>query len=364
MKKILFVIPDLRGGGAERVLVYLLSALDPSLFSVSLLTLFDCGENKKYLPPAVSYRSVFQKQFRGNSHLFKLLSPEALYRRWIPEDYDIVVSFLEGTAARLVSGCPSPKTKKVCWIHTSLREPSVFSLGFRNEEEAKRCYFSFDRLICVSERVRQDLPVAREKAVVCHNPLDAARIRRLAAKAPPFPLSEGEIRLCCIGRLTEVKGYSRLIPILRRLADGGLPVRCYLLGEGRERERLLREAKEAGVADRLILTGYLENPYAVLARCDWFVCCSYREGYSSAAVEALICGVPVVTVELPGMREILGEEALGGVICENTDRALEQTLFSVLRHPDPALRENAKRRAASFDGCRAVRKIESCLLSL
>ena len=364
MKKILFVIPDLRGGGAERVLTGLLGSLDPSLFSVSLLAIFDCGENKKRLPASIAYRSIFKKQFRGNSHLFQLFSPEALYRRWIPEEYDIVVSFLEGTAARLVSGCVSPSTRKVCWIHTSLRSPQVFTAGFRNKEEAIRCYESFDRLVCVSESVRQDLPVAQEKAAVLYNPIDARAIRRLAAQEPPFPLPEGNIKLCCIGRLTAVKGFDRLIPILRRLKDNGFPVCCYLLGEGAEREHLLRAAKDAGIADRLFLTGFLENPYAVLSRCDWFVCCSHREGFSSAAAEALICGVPVVTVDLPGMREILGEDEPGGIICDNNDQALYACLCDALRRTSAPLREQAKKRGAFFDKEKAVQAIEKYLLAL
>lgn len=362
MKKVLFVIPDLRGGGAERVLVNLVNHLDKSRFSVTLLSIFDCGENKKRLSPDIAYRFIFKKQFRGNSHLFKALSPAQLYRQWIPETYDIVVSFLEGTAARLVSGCGDEHIRKLCWIHTSLRDSSVLAQGFRSAEEAKRCYAAFDQIVCVSEGVRQDFAQATglDDMAVCYNPIDSESIRALAKQAPPVEVDANMLNLCAVGRLVPVKGFARLIPILRRLLDEGLLVHLYLCGEGAQRQKLEQAAQDAGVTPYVTLTGFLDNPYALMARCDLFVCSSFREGFSSAAAEALLCHLPVVTVDVPGMAELLNGS---GVICENDDEALYLALRDVLLDENKRhlLRQSAAKRSKFFDIHSSVRAIEALL---
>jgi len=110
---ILFVHPDLRGGGAEKVLVNLLNSMDTEKYDIHLLTYFEEGVNRKDLSPAIKQRFIFKKVFRGWSVLQKLFSPSQLYKLFIKEKYDVIIAYLEGVPTRMVSGCPDKQTNSI-----------------------------------------------------------------------------------------------------------------------------------------------------------------------------------------------------------------------------------------------------------
>ena len=78
MKKVLFFIPNLIHGGAEKVLVNLVNNLDKKKYDITLQTIFDVGVNKQYLDKNIKYTFVFKKLFRGSTTIFKLFSPKFL----------------------------------------------------------------------------------------------------------------------------------------------------------------------------------------------------------------------------------------------------------------------------------------------
>ena len=136
--KVLFLIPNLAHGGAEKVLVNLANNINKEKFGVTIQTLFDVGVNRQYLNKDVHYIGGFKRMPRGNSHIMKLFSPQKLYSYLIKDKYDIIVSYLEGPTARIVSGCTNPDTKLVSWIHCRISNEKEAEVGFRNFEEAKK----------------------------------------------------------------------------------------------------------------------------------------------------------------------------------------------------------------------------------
>ena len=74
MKKVLFLIHDLGQGGAEKVLVNLVNNMDNSKFDITVMTLFDSGENRQFLRKSVRYKTWCKKMIPGNSHLMKMLA--------------------------------------------------------------------------------------------------------------------------------------------------------------------------------------------------------------------------------------------------------------------------------------------------
>ena len=87
MKKILFLINNLGEGGAEKVLITLVRNLDKSKYNITVMTLFDIGVNKNYLPNDVNYITHYKSMTRGNSHIMKLFSPKTLHRHFIKDRY-------------------------------------------------------------------------------------------------------------------------------------------------------------------------------------------------------------------------------------------------------------------------------------
>ncbi|MER2169272.1 MAG: glycosyltransferase, partial [Psychrobacillus psychrodurans] len=149
MKKVLFLIPTLGGGGAERVLVTLLNNLDKEKYDITLFSLFDGGINKKYLNQDIKYKYFFKKLFRGNIHLLKLFSPKQLYKIIIKDEYDIAVSYLEGITTRILSGCPYNKTKLLNWVHIEIHNPYVLRQSYRSMNEVYYSYKKFNATIFV-----------------------------------------------------------------------------------------------------------------------------------------------------------------------------------------------------------------------
>ena len=367
-KKILFLIHDLGHGGAEKVLVNLVNNMDPEQFDISVTALFGGGVNEQFLAPHIRYRAVYSRAFPGNSHLMKLLTPRQLHRMYVKEHYDIEVSYLEGPCARIISGCTDPATKKVCWIHIEQRTQKRAAGSFRSFREAMDCYGRFDRIICVSDTVRKDflglLPV-KAPTEVLYNTNESEKIMSLSGESVEDGLfSDREIKLVGVGKLLKNKGFHRMLPIVQRLRADGNPVRLYILGIGPMEEELKQLSAELGIADAVTFLGYQTNPYKYVAKCDLFVCASFAEGFSTAATEALIVGTPVCTVEVSGMKEMLGENNEWGIVTENSEDALYQGIQRLL--DDPALlahyKHRAEERGRTFSTENTVKAVQSMFL--
>ena len=347
MKKILFLIHSLGRGGAEKVLVSLVNNMDRTKFDISVTVLFGGGVNEQFLRPDIHFRAVWPKAFPGNSHVMKVLSPERLHAMCVKGEYDIEVSYLEGPSARVISGCRNPDTKKVCWIHVEQKTTGCAAQSFRSAKEAARCYNRFDRIITVSQTVRQDfcsvLPITVPVQVL-YNTNESKKILALAQESPGMSFSSKEKNLISVGRIREQKGFDRLARIHVRLREAGYPVHTYILGVGPDQSAIESYLDQSGAGDSFTFLGYDTNPYRWVARADLFVCSSLAEGFSTAATEALIVGTPVCTVEVSGMKEMLGEHNEYGLMTENTEEALYQGIRSLL--DDPALLEHYREQAA------------------
>lgn len=369
MKKILFLIHDLHQGGAEKVLVNLVNNMDRSKFDISVMALFGGGVNEQFLAEDIKLIICHKKPFPGNSHVMKLFTPEQLYRRYIREYYDIIVSYLEGPSARIVSGCTDEETKLVSWIHVQQKDMDTLAVSFRNKTEAQKCYSRFDQTICVSEYVKQDFCSILNFEGLCHvlyNTVEAELILSHSIEPVPKPSPDGRMHLVAVGTLKEIKGYMRLLRIIKRLIKEGSLVSLFILGAGPLQSEMEKFINENGLRGVVTLLGYDTNPYKYVAKCDLFVCASFAEGFSTAATEALIVGTPVCTVEVSGMKEMLGENNEWGIVTENDEEALYQGIKRLL--DDPALLAYYKKKAAErgkmFSTVNTVKAVEDMLLSL
>jgi len=369
MVKILFLIHDLGQGGAEKVLVNLVNNMDPAKFDISVTALFGGGVNEQFLAPHVRYWAVFPKAFPGNSHLMKLLSPKQLHRLCVKEHYDIEVAYLEGPSARIISGCENQDTKLVCWIHSTPKTTAEAAKSFRSEAEAIHCYGKFRKVICVSQWMKESFEhcfPSLSKAEILYNTVESDRILEQASENVEADVfQESKIHLIGVGSMKPVKGFDRLIRIHDRLCREDYPVRTILLGQGPDLGKLQQQAKDCGRSDSVVFPGYQTNPYKFVAKSDLFVCSSHAEGFSTAATEALIVGTPVCTVEVSGMREMLGDNEYG-IITENDEDALYEGIKDLLDHPEKLAhyKEKAIERGRRFSTEETVRAVEEMLLSL
>ena len=367
--KVFFLIHDLGQGGAEKVLVNLVNNLDPEQFDISVTALFGGGVNEQFLKPHIRYRAIYPKAFPGNSHVMKLLSPKQLHKLYVKEHYDIEVAYLEGPPSRIISGCTDPDTKLVSWIHVQQHDMKKLAGSFRSEAEARVCYSRFDQIVCVSEFVKRDFCGILDFEGPCrvlYNTVESAQILEQSFADAPELADDGCIRLAAVGSLKESKGYPRLLKTVSRLRAERYPVHLYILGIGPMEAELKQLAAELGVADAVTFLGYQTNPYKYVAKCDLFVCASFAEGFSTAATEALIVGTPVCTVEVSGMKEMLGENNEWGIVTDNDEEALYQGIKSLLDDPNRLAHyaRQAEERGKTFSTENTVNAVQEMLLHL
>lgn len=362
-KKILFMIPNLRYGGAEKVLVNLVNNLNKAKYEITLYTIFDDGVNKQFLNKDINYKYKYKKVFKGNSFLIKLFSPAFLYNWFIKEKYDIVISYLEGPTTRIISGCSNKNTKKVAWVHIEFNTQKRAMIGFKNIREAKKYYNKLDAIIGVSQNVIQyvkeyitdDVPIS-----VLYNTNETNKIKELANEAIDLQLNKDTVNIVSVAKIMPTKGFDRLLEVLYRLLNEGFKIKIYIIGIGEEQKKLEIKAKDLGVENCFTFLGFHENPYKYVSKFDIYICSSRREGFSTAVTEALILGLPVVSTNVSGAKELLGENNEFGIVTENSTEGIYEGLKEMLsdKNKREYYRNQAKLRGNLFSKEQTVNAVE------
>ena len=357
--KILFLTVNLGGGGAERVLVNLANQLSARGYDITVRSLVDTGSNREYLSETVKYEYVFKREFRGIGRLYRL--PGRLtYKMLAHGEFDIVAPYLHGVLTRIIADGPKEQ-KKIAWLHANM-ENSPFMKQLVKDGKEKTVFSQYDRVVACARTVEESfikMTGISDRVLTVYNTFDVAGIRRKAKERVGLTASDAAVRLCSVGKLDEVKGYPRLLKAIKQLQDDKLDCSLVIVGEGSQRAELERYIAENGLESCVKLAGFDPNPYKYIANSDLFVCSSYTEGFSSVVAESLILGVPVLTTDCSGMREMLGDNEYG-VITENSEEGLYDGLKTLLT--ESALlehyRQKAQERSAFFEPESTVGAVE------
>ena len=330
--KILFLIPDLGGGGAEKVLVNLANNLDKNIYDPTIQTISDKGVNREFLNKDVHYKYCLSKIPRGWSHFFKLFSPFFLHRIFIKEDYDIEVAFLEGPSARIIAGSDNPNVKRIAWIHCTMAGEADAKKAFRSLKEAKELYSRFDKIICVSEGVKEhfDKIFNINKTEVIYNLNDSEKVREISKSDVDISYNKDEFNIISVGSMNPRRAYIRLAGVQKRLIETGYKTHIYVLGEGPEKTKIQKYIKENNLERVWTLLGYKKNPYAYVAKADLYVCPSFSEGLSTAVTEALFVGCPTLSTRVSGTKELLGERGEYGLVVDNNEQAIYEGITKLI----------------------------------
>ena len=360
---VLFLAINLGGGGAERVLVNLANRMadDGYVVTVRVLANTETGSNVGRLSPKVKYESVFRKSFRGMNYLY-LLPHRWIYNKVAYGDFDVIVVYLHGVLTKIVSYAPKEQ-KTVAYLHANMQQ-SPFMKSFKNRNAIEKCFSGYSRIVSVSEDVQRSFIKASgiddSRLMVIYNTFDVPGI--LHKSKEPIAVSKHQYNLCSVGKLQEVKGYLRLVNIIKNLRDEQIDVHLTIVGEGHQRKDIESFIETHQLANNVSLTGFDMNPYKYIANSDLFVCSSLSEGFSSVVAESLILGVPVITTDCAGMQELLGKNEYG-IITENSEEALFEGLKNLLSAPDMLAhyKEKAQERASFFSPEQTVSAVERML---
>lgn len=371
MKKILFLIFDLGGGGAERLLTDLVNYLDETKYEITVQTFYDQGIYRKELKKSVRYKTIVSgkqellKRMRGR-FVWMVLPPAITYLWYVKEDYDYEIAFLEGIPVKILSASTNTKAKKLTWVHTDLYTNYWTKLFFRNLNAQRRAYQKYERVICVSKSARDGF-VKRfgdpGNLRVMYNFIDGGAIIRKAGEMMKEPVAEVRFRMLAIGRLVVQKGYDRLLRVCRRLKQRHAEFELWILGEGKERSRLENYIEKHGLTNYVKLWGFQKNPYKFMKYCHLMVCSSRSEGYGIALAEAMYLGLPVVSTFCAGPDELTGKGAYG-LLVDNNEKALAEGIIKMYESEE--LRSHyakaARKRAEAFVMEKRIKDFEALFL--
>ena len=378
-KKVVFVVPSLRGGGGERVAATLLESLQRSSSNIKLiLVLFDV-ESTGNLGPDIDVRYLnvrksldiiytIKKFFKVIFYLSRIIKNESPCTILGFMDYSNVVSII----GNWLSG---KKNKVIISVHNipivQMREcaPNFWEkiMGLL----IKVFYNKADSIIAVSKHVGDDLVKnsrINEKLIhIINNPIDIDRINYLSNEdvAEEFFNEDAPIILA-VGRLSKEKGFEYLLKAFSLLKERS-NARLVILGEGKEEANLKKLRKELGIDKQVLFLGFKDNPYKYMKRSTIFVFPSLYESFGIAMVEAMACGIPVIaTQSYAGIEDIIEHEKTGLLIAVADEKALSESMFRLLN--DEELRRSlsieAKKKVENFSIEKITKKYKKVLLDI
>jgi glycosyltransferase involved in cell wall biosynthesis len=308
-------LPDLVGGGAERVCVDLAEGLLARFVEVDIVVVRDQGQLRAVVPSGARTVAL------GRSGVSLCVPSLARYLRW--RRPDVVISALShmNLAAILACRLVRPRVPVVVTQHNHLSTSSAHAEMRRDRVMPRliRLAYPFaDGIVAVSGGVADDLAattgLARDVIEVVYNPVAFERIMSAGAVTPDHPWLSPKTTpvVVAMGRLVEQKDFATLIRAMARLPE---PVRLIILGEGPRRRSLEDLAAQLGVAERVALPGFVDNPYPYLAQADVFASSSRWEGLPTVLIEALAFDTPIVATDCEsGPREILDHGEWGRLV--------------------------------------------------
>ncbi len=350
LQRLALFVADLEGGGAERMMVALAAGSARQGVDVDLVVARAAGPYLAEVPPEVRLVDL------GAGGALAAVLPLARYLR--AQRPDVMLSTLHhasvaAEAARRLAG--GRTVHVVREANTPSGDPLARTVPkLRAQAAAMRLTYALaDGVVAVSEGVADDLrrhyAVPDRKLWTLYNPVVGADLAARAAIDPGHPwFAPGEPPVVLgVGSLQPRKGFATLLEAFAQ-ARARRPLRLVVLGEGAQRGELQAWAESRGVAADVDLPGFVDNPFAFMARAGVFVLASEREGLPGVLIQAMACGCPVVATDCPsGPSEIL-EGGRHGALVPVGDAgamaaAIDRTLEAV---PDRAA---LRARAARFD---------------
>lgn len=361
-KKILFVIPSLDAGGAEKSLINLLSTIDQTRFSVDLFLFFDKGlflsqvpEFVNILPknpeleifqrPLISSVLGFLRKGRLSSAIqriqffwtYKKIKNASLAEQYswkyiqgsfgkINTEYDAAIGFLEKSSIYFAVEKVKAK-RKIGIIHTYYSKLNI-------DVEFEKKYFSaLDYIAMVSNECSEDLkmlfPEFSEKIMILHNIVSASLIKRLAEKESEMLKPDSIIS---IGRLVHLKGFDMAIEAAEILKEQHIGFHWYIIGEGPERQNLETMIRDKKLEDYVTLLGLKENPYPYIKQARIFVQPSRYEGKSIAIDEAKILAKPIVLNNFDTAKDQI-DNNINGLIAEMNPKSIAENILKYINDP-------------------------------
>ena len=372
--RIAFLLDNLSGGGAEKVILNLAAGFARLGHPVDLLVCKAEGVLQNYIPagvnliplrPVSSARGTVSALFADPAGYREILGT-VIRRKKLPKAFRYIPAISrhlkQSGASLLVSALPKSNINAVlaqrmsgtdtrvvlgAHIHLSAQDSEGASRGKVRIRSLRpmmqRYYHQAAAVVAVSKGVERDtkayLNLPQDIVKTIYNPVAAREIKNLSEESPEHAWFESrDVPVVLgIGRFVQQKNFPLLVRAFAELRKKR-PVRLVLLGgdessgeQAQHKAELEELADELGVAEDFDMPGYKENPYPYFRRASVFALSSRFEGFGNVLVEALFCGCPVVSTDCPsGPAEILRDGEFGRLVSIDDAQGMADALDAVL----------------------------------
>ena len=339
--RVLFVVPDLAFGGAERHVITLLPRMDPQRFRPSLVCLHRAGEMFEDLSrtgvPATSLDRPSRQPWPLLRELVRIM------RRERP---DVVIA--RGRSAEILSrvaGVIARVPRLAVWVH------NCSELGESGER---------DRVTRILDRVLEPVTAqvygvahgqvpyltgershGREKIRIIHNGVEIADwpsppLPRDGELADELGIAPDEPVVGIVAVMRREKEHARLLAAFAQVLDRVPRARLLLVGDGPLRAAVEQQAADLGITERVVFAGFRTDIVRVLTLVDVYTLCSRSECFPMSVLEAMAAGRPAVCTAVGGMPEMVEDGVTGHVVEVGDTEALARALTDLLGDPDKA----------------------------
>lgn len=327
--KIIFFLPDLEGGGAERVTLNIINQLDRKIFDVYLVVGDKTGDLINQLPKETTIIGLNSKKT-----IFSLIPFYFTCKKIQP---DLIFSTLNRTNIVSIIVKLLINTKVV------IREPNMPSNQIKLLPKfmlilIKFLYPKSDNIIAQTNEMKDEMigyyALHRSKINVMVNPINIMLIEKsIKDDVNPFP--SNQINLIAIGSIIYRKGFDVLINALKEVVSSFNNVHLYILGKGIEEENLKKLTLEVCLSDNIHFLGFQENPYKYLKHADLFVLSSRAEGLPNVVLESLYLKTKVVATDcVPYVKNLLEENDFGEVVNVDDVQDLSHKILTAINRND------------------------------
>lgn len=349
--KILMYIPTLLGGGAERVFLDLANYFSSKDIEVILFT-YNSGVYKDLLSDKVKHiytskpNKFFIRIFYSIFTLLKILRkerPSCLFTNLTEAN---VIGFF---CLKAIRGNIKFVSRQAHVLEQSVLKDSDIKGKIFNKLN-KVAYNNSDLVIANSKdtlKSLKDIYKLKNNVLFIPNPISFPDNKR--REFNDFKFDEKYKYIISVGRLTKVKDHETLINSFRLVYNKNKNYRLLILGEGVEKNNLVKMVKDLGLEDSVFFTGFVKNPFEYYKRSSLFALSSIQEGFGNVLVEALACGLPVVSTNCSGgPNYILQNGQYGSLVKVGDYQDMANNIVKELKNDSSLLRLKRIERARFF----------------
>lgn len=351
MINILHLMPTSGPGGAEKLLIEIVSSLNKERYH-SVVGMLNTG----WLTKKLEEIGVDIKVLRsGGSIDYVLLNDLVKIIRL--QDIDIIHSHLLDMNLYAVLSSKLTNTPLICTEHGDIHHISKRS--WKNIVKARTISALADMIVFVSQYTENYFQEYVKKSpnlrAVIYNGIDENIFEKADAEQKKvlrkkLHLNESALLIANVGNLYPVKGQKFLIQAFRIIKDSVSNSELLLIGRGELERELKTEAEKLGIMDSVRFLGFREDVSDILKAIDIFVLSSLSEGLPIALIEAMSCGLSVVATDVGGVREVIQDGIDGFIVPPEDPFSLAERINLIIDNSSTmsTICENATKKVKSL----------------